>query len=154
MRCELADVNDEVRAAGAQREGHHRHIRLAMVQRTERGHLLGAQQVAEGLGVSVVHRLGAGASTLVLDVPSLLNVFDLNLPWVFTKHPPRGLHTARSGRSLLRVPLMHLDRRLALVILADYVFLLETLEQREVSVSVRDFWLVTTDLSQTWVVAV
>jgi len=54
----LADMNDETRAAGKQGEGHHGHIRLALVQGAEGCHLLGSQQFAERLGVGGIHRWG------------------------------------------------------------------------------------------------
>ncbi len=57
---ELADMNDEPRPAGKQGEGHHGHIRLAVVQGSEGSYFLCSQQFAEGLGVGGVHRWGVG----------------------------------------------------------------------------------------------
>lgn len=67
VRRKLADVDDEIRAAGTQRERHHGDVGLAMVQRAEGGDFLGAEEVAEGLGVGGGHQLN-GSSALIQDI--------------------------------------------------------------------------------------
>ncbi len=74
MGRELTDMDDETRAAGKQGEGHHGHIRLALVKGSKGSHLLGSQQLAKGLGVGGIHAKSArkGHSFAVSSYPDWL----------------------------------------------------------------------------------